>query len=194
MRLSSSHCLCFVLQGILQIPWPFGENLRTSLHSWGFPFSIFFVRNVSGCGFKVVGRFSLTGNVRVNCWGFPSTQSSWWSLLLSPVFSFLPLPPGGFIQYLACPRRFPDLSGLQNSQSDFSTPTSDALGIFLSEFLSRSSVENKVSWTLFPTIWRAYFGDCISSSFCRGGENIIELIEEIVSNVLRGLLMTYLVM
>ena len=38
MCLASSHWVFFSLQVIFQTPWHFGENLRTPLRSWGFPF------------------------------------------------------------------------------------------------------------------------------------------------------------
>ena len=105
----------FCLIGLLQTPWTFGENLRTPLHYWGFPFPIFFVRHFSGGSSEVVGGFYLTGISHTRCLGFPSTWSSLWYPLLFLGWYFPPLSSGGFLWDLVCPKRFPVFSGLQNS-------------------------------------------------------------------------------
>ena len=108
--------------------------------------------------------------------------------------SFNPLSSGGFSRDLACPKRFPVFSVLQNFRRYCSAPASDVLGSLLPSFLFCRSVMKKVYWGLLPDILRDCFCGRISYLFCRGGEDKIEVIEEIVSNVLRGVLLpTYLV-
>ena len=114
---------------------------------------------------------SLTVNFRAIWWGFNSSRYSWRSPILSPGRSFPPLLSGGFLQYLACPKRIPVLSGLQNPQRDCSAPERYVMGSLLYAFLYCCSATKKVYWDLFPALRRAYFGGCLSSSLCRGGEN-----------------------
>ena len=89
-RLSSDLWVSFVLQRVFQTRCTFGENLRTPLHYWGFPFLVFFVQNFQEEVPKVVGKFSLTGNSRSSCWVFPSAWYSRQSPLLSPGFLYSP--------------------------------------------------------------------------------------------------------
>ena len=115
--------------------------------------------------------FSLTVNFCAIWWGFTSSRYSWRSPILSPGWSFTPLSSGGFLQYLDCPKRIPVLSGLQNPQRDCSAPERYVMGSLLYAFLYCCSPTKKVYWDLFPALRRAYFGGCLSSSLCRGGEN-----------------------
>ena len=146
----------FFKQVVFQTHSTFFENLRTTLHSWGSPFLIFFVRHSSRGGSKVVGWFSLTGNFLLLL-SFPSTQSYRRSLLLFMGCSFTPLLSGGFLQALVCPKRFPVFSGLLNYQRDCSVPVSDFLGSLLPVFLFHRSATKNFYWDFLPDLQRAYF-------------------------------------
>ena len=65
-------------------------------------------------------------------------------------------------------------------------PVSDVLGSLLPVFLFHRSATKNFYWDFLPDLQRAYFVGFFLSSLCRGGENSIEVTEEIVSNVLRG--------
>ena len=118
---------------------------------------------ISGGGSKIVGEFSPTENVCASCWGFPSYQYYWRSLLLLPGWHFPPISSGGFLRALPCLKRLPVFSGIQNSWRDCSALARDVLGIIIPAFLSHHSMTKNVSWNLFPAIRRAYFGGRLSS-------------------------------
>ena len=57
--LSYDHWVCLFLQGEFPTPWPFFENLRTTLRSRGFLFLVLFVQKFSGGGSEVVSKIYL---------------------------------------------------------------------------------------------------------------------------------------
>ena len=156
-RMTYAHWL-FFLQDVFQAHWTFVENLRTTLHSWGFSSSILFVWHFCIGSSKVFGQFCLTGTFRTCCWGLPSKQYYWQSLLSFLGCSFTPLLSGGFLHSLARPKQFPVFSGLLNSQRDWCVPVSDLLGSLLPVFLFHRSVTNNLYWGFFPALQRVYFG------------------------------------
>ena len=156
----------------------------TLLHSWGFLFSIIFFQNFYGRSSEVVGGLSLTVNFRARCWNLPSTRYYWRSPLLLPDFWYptfhLPAVSLGYLFLV-----LPDFSGgLQSSWKDCFTLVSDSPGSLLPSFCYCRSLKKKfltaaslLSYTFF---WVAVFPHVLW-----GGEDKIEVIEEIVSNVIR---------
>ena len=106
------------------------NHLRDPIRSWGsfsFSMSPTFLKGVlkwSG----TIQQVSLTGNIRANCWDFPSAQSLWRAPILSPGFYFTPILYGGFLQGFTCPKMFPVFSGIRNSRRDCSSTASIVLG------------------------------------------------------------------
>ena len=126
---------------------------------------------------KLLANISNCCLFRAICWVFSSYffclihRSSWRSPVLSTGFYFTPFLFGRFLRDIACPKRLPVFSGIQNSLRDFSVPSSDVLESLLTALLFRCSVTKKVSWDLPPDIQQAYFGGRLSYSLYRGLEN-----------------------
>ena len=166
----------------------FRRNLEDPLCSWEFPFKFLmsgvFRRRIQSCRI-IIFHFPFWAS----CWGFFFLliyRLYCWCPLLLTGCSFPQLLYGSFLWAIACPKRFPFFLGIQNSRRDCSAPASNVLGSLLPAFLFRRSVTKKISWTLFPALLRAYFGSRLSSSFCRGVDDKIEVIEQIAINVLQG--------
>ena len=103
-------CFIMCILNTLVSTWTFRKNLRTLLHSWGFTYSIFFVRNFSVGGSK-------SGQITSSHWKFthellifPPAWYYWRSPLLLPVFLY---PPACLEAFTLGPssRVFLDLSG-----------------------------------------------------------------------------------
>ena len=174
---SGLACVCplffFVSQGVFQTPLTFGENLRTPLRTWGFPFR-FFMSHVFRRRLRSCWEIFFQCPFHASFWGFLFClihQSSKRSLLLFPGWSFPLLSSGGFLRALACPKRFPVFSGIKNYWRDCSAPASDFLVSLLPAFLFHHSVTNKVSWDIFSALQQAYFCGRLSSLFSRWGDN-----------------------
>ena len=163
---SKLHGYFLSLDSNMCLIWTISWGLCSILES---PFLFLCLRHFlrgfrSGQG--LFGRFYLTGNFRVSCWGFTFPHSFRWSPILSEGCSFSPLFSVGFLRALACTKRFPVVLGPQNTRRDCSEPASDVLGSLLPDFLSYCSSTKKVSWDLFPALRRSYFCGRLASSFC----------------------------
>ena len=144
-------------------------GLRSVLEGYPFDFwcPIFFRRRFRSCWWI----FSHCPFLEI-CWVFPSTRSSWQYLLLLPGCLY---PPAHMLAVslgsLSSPQGSLFFRCSNYSRRDCSASASDVPGSLIPAFLFSCSVKKKVSWYLLPAIQQAYFGDRLSSSFCRGGDN-----------------------
>ena len=119
---------------------------------------------------------------------FPDTPiSSWWSPLLSPgcvapsIALFLAWSLCTLFSLISLGQRGSEIIGWTDPRLQI-----DVLGSLLPDFFFCIYYTKSFLRAIFSDIWRSYFVICLSSSFCRGVDNSIELIEEIVITVLWG--------
>ena len=107
--------VCFMLQGVFQTPWPFGENSRAPIHSWGFPFQIS-LSSTSQRRLQSYRQFFSHSQFPHELLRFCFClihQPSCWFPFLSTGCCFTPLYSGGFLWALACPKRLPVFSRIR---------------------------------------------------------------------------------
>ena len=153
----------FFLRHVLKTPWNFGKNFSNPLHYWGFPFLFFFARHVYGGNSESGRKFSITGNSRASCWGFPSARSSRRSPILSLDCWYPPTCLAAFSSGSSSLVLHAFFGCLQNSQKDCFALVRSVLVSLLPASCFHRIVKDKILTGCISSLQQEFWWCCIPS-------------------------------